>query len=142
MRDPNGLTVFLRADEVAKAVYQLTYDFPSEERFHLTSQIRRAATSVPSNLVEGCSRESERDFTRFVEISLGSAMELEYQLGLASHLARKGLLVLSRGHRIDIPSSEAAMAFGREIDLVREQASKVVKGLINFAKTLRSGSGL
>ena len=83
MRDPEKLLVFQDANSLAEEVYRVTADFPIQERYGLTNQIRRAAMSVPSNLVEGCSRESVADFRRFVEIALGSAMELHYQLGFA-----------------------------------------------------------
>lgn len=84
MRDPNGLKVFAMADALARAVYEWTVQLPSEEKYTLVSQLRRSALSVPSNLVEGCSRESQADFRRFVEIALGSAMELRYQLMFAA----------------------------------------------------------
>lgn len=83
MRDPDKLTVFQIADALAGEVYSVTNAFPPAEKYGLTNQIRRAAVSVPSNLVEGCSRESVVEFRRFVEIALGSAMELHYQLGFA-----------------------------------------------------------
>ena len=71
MRNPNDLAVFQKANALALSVYELTTGFPSEEKFHLTSQLRRSAVSIPSNLVEGCSRASSRDFARFVEIAYG-----------------------------------------------------------------------
>lgn len=86
MRDHRQLTAFIKARELALAVYRATSTFPREEQFGLTSQIRRSAVSVPSNLVEGCARQSEKDFLRFVEIALGSARELEFQLDLAQQL--------------------------------------------------------
>ena len=60
--------------------------FPREELYGLTSQMRRAASSVPTNLAEGCGRGSDPDFARFVQIGMGSACELEYQLILANDL--------------------------------------------------------
>jgi len=60
--------------------------FPKEEMYGLVSQMRRAAVSVPSNIVEGCARETQRDFQRFVEISLGSTKELRYQYSIAARL--------------------------------------------------------
>lgn len=58
-------------------IYILTKDLPDSEKFGLISQIRRASVSIPSNFAEGCSRNSEKDFARFVEIALGSAFEAE-----------------------------------------------------------------
>jgi len=60
--------------------------FPSDERYGLTSQVRRSATSICANLAEGCGRSGKRDFGRFVQVALGSASELEYHLLLAAEL--------------------------------------------------------
>jgi len=60
-------------------VYRVTNDFPQQERFGLTSQMRRAAVSIPSNIVEGYGRGSGQDFARFLHIASGSNCELEYQ---------------------------------------------------------------
>lgn len=86
MRDHTKLKVFELADEVALLVYRMTSDFPKEEMYGLTSQIRRAAVSVPSNIVEGCARESQADYLRFLTIAFGSLRELRYQLGLSKRL--------------------------------------------------------
>lgn len=83
MRDHRNLKAFQIADELAVAIYSITKNFPKEELFGLTSQMRRAAVSVPSNIVEGSSRDSQADFLRFLDIALGSAQELNYQLSLA-----------------------------------------------------------
>jgi len=72
--------------ELCKVVYQQTSGFPQEERFGLTSQIRRAAVSVPSNIAEGASRKSPKDFGRFLMVVLGSLYELETQLLLAESI--------------------------------------------------------
>ena len=63
----------------ADLVYQLTRNFPTEERFGLTNQMRRAAVSISSNLAEGCSRSSKVDYARFVEIATGSLFEVVSQ---------------------------------------------------------------
>ena len=67
-------------------VYRTTAGFPKEELFGLTSQIRRAAVSVPSNIVEGCARDSEAEHLRFLNIAFGSLRELRYQLSLSKRL--------------------------------------------------------
>lgn len=86
MRDHTKLRAFELADEVAVLIYRATRGFPKEEVYGLTSQMRRAAVSVPSNIVEGCARESQAEYLRFLEIAFGSLRELHYQFGLARRL--------------------------------------------------------
>jgi four helix bundle protein len=86
VRDHTKLRAFELADEVAMLVYRGTAGFPKEELFGLTSQIRRAAVSVPSNIVEGCARDSEAEYLGFLNIAFGSLRELHYQLNLSKRL--------------------------------------------------------
>lgn len=67
-------------------IYAATSDFPSDEKFGLTNQLRRASVSIPSNIEEGSSRNSNKDFSRFLEIAIGSGYEIETQLLIASDL--------------------------------------------------------
>ena len=67
-------------------IYLVTTDFPDNEKFGLTNQLRRASVSIPSNIAEGCSRSSNKDFSRFLEIAIGSIYEIETQLLIASDL--------------------------------------------------------
>ena len=69
--------------ELAKATYRLTADFPADERFGLTTQMRRCAVSVPSNIAEGCGRGSRKELVQFLYIARGSLSELETQVRLA-----------------------------------------------------------
>src|SRR5579864_6153249 len=85
-RDHRRLKAFELADRLAVATYHHTRLFPRAEAFGLTSQLRRAAVSIPSNIVEGCARHSEQDYLRFLDMAYGSARELEYQLSLATRL--------------------------------------------------------
>jgi len=86
MRDHTKLRAFEMADEVAELVYQVTGGFPKEELYGLTSQMRRAAVSIPSNIVEGCARDSQADYHRFLTMAFGSLRELHYQIGLSKRL--------------------------------------------------------
>ena len=86
MRDHRKLRAFELADELILQVYKMTAVFPTSEQFGLTSQIRRAAVSIASNIVEGCARQSQADYIRFMNIAYGSACEVEYQINLANRL--------------------------------------------------------
>ncbi|NLE61512.1 MAG: four helix bundle protein, partial [Planctomycetes bacterium] len=79
MRDHTTLQAFQEADELAVLIYRATKPFPREEQFGLTAQMRRAAVSVPSNIVEGCARQSQADFVRFLDTAFASLRELHYQ---------------------------------------------------------------
>ena len=77
MRDHRKLRVFALADRLAMEIYQATASFPKSETFSLTAQMRRASISVPSNVVEGCARRSEREYLRFLNVAYGSSRELD-----------------------------------------------------------------
>jgi len=86
MRNFRELKVWGKAHLLTLHVYKITKTFPSEERFGLTVQLCRAAASIPTNIAEGCGRNSERELARFMSIAAGSASEVEYQLELACDL--------------------------------------------------------
>jgi four helix bundle protein len=86
VQDYRRLDVWRRGRELALAIYRLTEGFPRSETFGLVSQMRRSAVSVVSNIAEGASRGSDREFARFIRYALGSAAELECQLDLCHQL--------------------------------------------------------
>jgi four helix bundle protein len=86
MRNFRELKIREKSHQLTLLIYQATKNFPKEELFGLTSQIRRACSSIPANIAEGCGRQTERDFARFLQIAFGSVSELEYHLLLANDL--------------------------------------------------------
>ncbi|HEX8128538.1 MAG TPA: four helix bundle protein [Pyrinomonadaceae bacterium] len=86
MRPHEKLEVWGKAIDFVVTVYKMTESFPQEEKFGLTSQIRRAAVSIPSNIAEGAARQSPKEFARFLSIAQGSASELETELLIARRL--------------------------------------------------------
>lgn len=86
MRDFKKYKVWEMGHQLTLEIYTVTVDFPSSEKFGLVSQIRRSAYSIPANFAEGSGKESEKEFNRFLQMSLGSANELEYFLILSADL--------------------------------------------------------
>ncbi len=117
MRDHTKLRAFQSADRLAVAVYQATVGFPKSEAFGLTSQLRRGAVSVASNIVEGSARSSQADYIRFLDIALGSVRELQYQLSLA--------------HRVGLLTEQSYAPLRAEV----EQTSKPLAALIRALRT-------
>ena len=112
MRDHKKLRAFELADELALAVYKHTAEFPRDEQFGLTSQMRRASVSIASNIVEGCARDSSADYVRFLDMAYGSSCELQYQISLARRL------------------EYLAKEFADELDELSRETCKVLNGLI------------
>jgi four helix bundle protein len=86
MSDYRTLEAWQKSHQFVLALYSATAGYPPDERFGLTSQTRRAGASIAANLAEGAGRESDRDFSRFVTMAIGSSNEVEYQLLLARDL--------------------------------------------------------
>ena len=86
MKDFRNLLVWERGHRFTLAVYAVTKLFPKEEQHGLTSQLRRAASSIPTNIAEGCGKATNPDFNRFLQIAFGSANEVEYHLLLSRDL--------------------------------------------------------
>lgn len=86
MKDFRKLEIWKKGMDIAKQVYALTSLLPQKEKFGLTSQMNRCSISIPSNIAEGCSRNSDIELKRFIEIAMGSAFELETQLLLTKEI--------------------------------------------------------
>ncbi|NAS31272.1 four helix bundle protein [Flavobacteriaceae bacterium R38] len=86
MRNFKELKVWRKSHELCLLIYNVTKQFPEEERYGITSQIRRASASVPTNIAEGCGRDSDKEFARFLRIAGGSISEVEYLLILSADL--------------------------------------------------------
>ena len=119
MRDHRKLRAFELADQLTMQIYIRTKGFPRDEQFGLTSQMRRAAVSIASNIVEGSARHSQADYVRFLDLAFSSARELEYQLSLARRLEY-------------LTDSDA-----ESLNALMEESLRVLSGLI---RSLRSPS--
>ena len=103
MKDFRQLKVWEKSHQLALAIYKETKNFPKEELYGLTSQIRRASMSVPTNIAEGCGRNTDAEFARFLQIAMGSASETEYQLLLSHDL---GFLTKEQYDKLNIDVTE------------------------------------
>ena len=119
MQSFRKLQVWEKSHNLTLRIYKLTSKFPREEIYGLTSQIRRACASIPTNIAEGCGRESSADFARFLQIAMGSASETEYLILLAHDL--KYLTTDQHAELMDT--------------IIR-----IKKMLINLQKSVRTGS--
>jgi len=86
MRNFRELKVWDKSHKLVLSVYRTTARFPQQEQYGLTSQLRRASSSIPTNIAEGCGQNGNREFSHFLQIALGSASEVEYLLFLAQEL--------------------------------------------------------
>ncbi len=86
MRDFRNLIVWERAHKLVLSIYRISKSFPKEELYGITSQIRRAVVSIPTNIAEGCGKQTQKDFVKYLSISAGSTSEVEYLLILSKDL--------------------------------------------------------
>lgn len=107
MKNYKDLIVWQKAHQLVLGVYKVTRSFPKEEQYNLTSQIRRAATSSPTNIAEGCGKFTQADFARYLQHAQGSAQEVEY-LSLLSY----------------------------ELGYIKEEEYKILDGLANEVKAM------
>lgn len=110
MKNFKDLFVWKKAHELVLFFYRLTAGFPKVEQYNLISQIRRSATSIPTNIAEGCGKATQADFARFLQISLGSSQEVEYLALLSYEL---GYLNADQYKNVDLQINEVkAMLIG------------------------------
>ena len=86
MKDFRSLKVWEKGHEITMSVYKETKNFPKEELYGLVSQLRRASSSIPTNIAEGCGKHSDKEFANFLQIAMGSASETEYLIFLSGEL--------------------------------------------------------
>jgi four helix bundle protein len=86
MKDFKKLQVWAKAHELTLEIYRVTHSFPHDEQYGLSSQLKRACSSIPANIAEGCGRNSNNELVRFLDIAMGSASETQYHVLLARDL--------------------------------------------------------
>jgi len=118
MRNFRELMIWQKAMDIVVCVYKLSASLPKDETYGLKSQLQRAAVLIPSNIAEGCSRNTEPDFKRFLEVAIGSAYEIETQLSITENI---GLISRSKIEpALQMVSEEQKMLSGF-ISRVRER---------------------
>lgn len=117
MRDYKRYDTWKIAHELVKEIYIISESFPKSELFGLTSQIRRSAVSIPTNIAEGCGRSTDKEFARFLEISLGSTNETEYLLLLSCDLG--------------FTSEKNLQSLNPKLNLIRQKLIQLRKKLLN-----------
>ena len=123
MRNYRDLVVWEKAHNLTLCVYKETRTFPTEERFGMTSQVRRAASSIPANLAEGCGRRSDGEMARFIQIAMGSGAELSYHLLLCRDL---GLLQAEAFVRLSSDTEEVMKMLSALSSRVKGSAKRSV----------------
>jgi four helix bundle protein len=109
------LQIWQKSMELAVAVYRITQSFPREEMYGLTSQLRRCAISIPSNIAEGQGRSSEREFLHFLSIARGSDCELQTQLEIARRLRLADTQLLNDAESLSHETGKMIFAFMRAL---------------------------
>lgn len=133
MRDYTKIEAWRLSDDLTVAVYETSRGFPREELYGLTSQLRRAAYSVPANIAEGASRESKRDYLHFLYIARGSLSETQYFLHLAYRL---NYLSADERERLVAETKRAFACLHGLIQAVERESGKLARGLALLTSAL------
>ena len=128
MRNFRNYKIWTESISFTTQIYKIVSDFPSFERYGLSDQLRRASVSIPSNIAEGAARDSEREFIHFLNISLGSAFEVETQLQIAYNLEYISHetfdMLLSQLHLIEKQINELISVIKRQQPTANSQQPK------------------
>jgi four helix bundle protein len=117
MQDFKNLDVWKKAHQLTMAVYKASVVFPQDELYGLTSQIRRAASSIPANIAEGCGRKGNAELSRYLQIAFGSASELEYHLILS--------------HDLELLSDSMYQDLNDQVDEVKKMLTGLIRKTVN-----------
>lgn len=120
-RNFRNIKAWQYADDLAVLIYSATESYPKEELYGITSQLRRAAVSVPANIAEGASREHQKEYLHFLSVARGSAAEVEYLLHLSKRI---GYLKDAEYERVESVRVEAAKTLHGLISSVKQEAAK------------------
>jgi len=126
LRNIKEYEVFKKSHKLVLEIYEITKDFPREELYGLVSQLRRAAYSITMNLVEGGTRQGEKEFSQFINISLGSCEEMRYQLLLSKDL---GYIDSEKHEKLD-----------NEAEIVKKMLSVLYSKVSAVSRELKAGS--
>lgn len=119
MKNFRDLKVWQKSHELTLTIYKATNSFPKDELYGLTSQVRRASSSIPANIAEGCGRQGNAELARFLQIAFGSANELEYHLLLSRDLQ---ILSLEQHQKIENQILEVKRMLASLLVKVRSEA--------------------
>lgn len=119
MKDFKELRVWAAAHELTLCIYGLTRQFPKDEAYGLTSQVRRSAASIGANIAEGCGRRSDGEMTRFLQIARGSASETEYHLLLARDLGLLSQVDFHKAEKKLVEVQRMLTVFVQKVQLTR-----------------------
>lgn len=116
MRNFKGLKIWQKGIDIAVKTYQFTDTLPKEDKYAIVQQMTKASVSIPSNIAEGSSRKSEKDYLRFIELSLGSTFELETQLIISENLGKGDNQLLEELKNLVIDEQKMLTGFQQKLN--------------------------